>query len=497
MISRRADAACFVRNLTRPWAAADLTPAQCGDRLVLRCLACGEHTNEERGVAAYSWTRRSETAWGCRRCWPSKSSMTEAFLAAGLQAEGYQVEAGPVRVLDMDVDLLVSPVRGRRVLVELDSKRFHSGSNSLRRDFAKTQMLIDAGYRVIRLREDGCPKWRAGLPKKNAQILTVPGSHYRAPQVLRSWLCVATAALSRWNAAPPTPQNWEDDDVVAAAAATAVASRFPKEPHMPRPGSLALVQPEVAAMFVRNVHRPGMGPRLLTRGANDRCEWSCGQCQSHWTTTVFSVAVKGTRHGTCVARARHARDRGALQVNSIQHDVGFARQLSSTWVEWIPNQRNGWRPEPNDQLLLMKTNSNALGRWTCFTHPEQHPTFTATIATRYRSWRDYGRHGCKRCADNERLSPPRRALREADPWLYAQLIRFGDGTSTKRMDAGLSALSQFAKVTVIAMCAHSVEYSICLSNAWRLPWLCPEECSPQRIPHPLAEERRQSRRERG
>ena len=91
MISRRADAACFVRNLTRPWAAADLTPAQCGDRLVLRCLACGEHTNEERGVAAYSWTRRSETAWGCRRCWPSKSSMTEAFLAAGLQAEGYQV----------------------------------------------------------------------------------------------------------------------------------------------------------------------------------------------------------------------------------------------------------------------------------------------------------------------------------------------------------------------------------------------------------------------
>ena len=130
----------------------DLTPADVvagtGKKLWWRCLEDPDHEWQATGA---NRTR----ARGCPMCRRSLRSILEVGLAYELQtllpdldlADDKVVVAGVIR----HVDLLLREVG---IVIEVDGRYRHDGEVQHERDAAKTQLLIDAGYRVLRLREE-------------------------------------------------------------------------------------------------------------------------------------------------------------------------------------------------------------------------------------------------------------------------------------------------------------------------------------------------------
>ncbi|MGZ4532975.1 MAG: Helicase associated domain protein, partial [Mycobacteriaceae bacterium] len=135
-----------------PTANGDLTPADVvagtGEKLWWRCV---ENPNHEWRATGANRTRGRN----CPMCKKSLRSILEVGMAFELQtllpgldlADDKVVVDGVIR----HVDLLL---RDQGIVIEVDGRFRHDGAVQHERDAAKSQVLTDAGYRVLRLREE-------------------------------------------------------------------------------------------------------------------------------------------------------------------------------------------------------------------------------------------------------------------------------------------------------------------------------------------------------
>ena len=116
-----------------------------------RCLENDEH--EWQAICSNRSRGR-----GCPHCRKSLRSMLEVGLAYELQLFFPDLDLDDDKVVIdgvvRHVDLLL---RAPRIVIEVDGRYHHDGLVQLERDRGKTVLLTDAGYRVLRLREDPLP----------------------------------------------------------------------------------------------------------------------------------------------------------------------------------------------------------------------------------------------------------------------------------------------------------------------------------------------------
>jgi hypothetical protein len=95
--------------------------------------------------------------------------------------------------------------------------------------------------------------------------------------------------------------------VRASPGCRGCASRRRARQTVASPGqALADVHPDLAALYERNLTRPGYDPTRLAPTASDRCLWRCCHCQAPWEATIRD-AVRAD--GTCRSCRRAAQGR--------------------------------------------------------------------------------------------------------------------------------------------------------------------------------------------
>lgn len=115
----------------------------------------------------HSWNTYPNAKKGCPQCSMSRSSKIEEALRVALHEEGlalslernYVIPIQWRRNKSMAIDVMCA-INGHKVVIEYDGNYYHSGAASndpssvIQRDIDKTHALLDAGYKVVRVREE-------------------------------------------------------------------------------------------------------------------------------------------------------------------------------------------------------------------------------------------------------------------------------------------------------------------------------------------------------
>src|SRR5215217_4137652 len=176
----------------------------------------------------------------------------------------------------------------------------------------------------------------------------------------------------------------------------------------PRGKAVTDLYPRIAAEFVQNDSRPGIGPDLLRASSQQRCLWRCSTCGYEWIATVANRTTgRGCRACANQSRGRHNRvvKPGALSA---------AERAPYLINELVVNLTS-----PGVSLDRLRPASVDRCRWRCSTCGHE---WQATIANRV------GRgSGCPPCAVARnavrRLIPgPGRSLSETHPVIARQFV---------------------------------------------------------------------------
>lgn len=239
----------------------------------------------EKGHSWQAFINNRIKARGCPKCILWGTSVEEIRLRHELMAAGVPV-APDYRI--------AHPKTGRALLcdivapewsmvIEFDGNRFHKSSENYRKDRRKTTALTEAGWTVIRVRED----------------LEPIGPHDVIVPLLSSEVVRAKAVLNRLHQLGHTVTRYRDylhtDSPWASDAAEAEVRR-------PRARSLASELPALAAEWDAEKNAP-YTPEDVTPGSGMKAWWLCGACGRSWDARVYSRA-RGHGCDSCARRRR-------------------------------------------------------------------------------------------------------------------------------------------------------------------------------------------------
>lgn len=254
-------------------------------------------------------------ARGCPKCKLWGTSVEEIRLRHELVASGVPIELDhkiphPTTKRPMHCDMVVP---AWKVVIEFDGNRFHKTDESHVKDQRKTAALTEAGWTVIRVREE----------------LTPIGPHDVVVPLLSSEIVRAKAVLGALRTVGHEVLRYSDylatEDPWAAAAAN-------DEVRRPRTKSLASQRPSLAAEWDYVKNSP-ITPDDVTIGSGQRAWWLCPVCAHSWEAVIGSRA---TGHGcpTCGREASlRARSRPRPGHSLVERCPVIA-------AEWHPT-RNG------------------------------------------------------------------------------------------------------------------------------------------------------------
>ncbi|WP_280343408.1 zinc-ribbon domain-containing protein [Nocardia abscessus] len=236
------------------------------------------------------------------------------------------------------------------VVIEWDGYRFHSGEDAFLRDCRQSEYLLDAGWRVVRVRQ--------GLPVTSLDDCVVPKLHiHRSKEVVD----LVLTHLDRLGfTAPHLHEYLRSQDLWASAQADDELVKI-------RATSLATERPEIASEW----HPTKIGetrPEHVAPAANRAVWWQCRQGHE-WRMLVSNRTTKGQRCPYC----------------SGKRILPGVTDLAST----NPRLAQEWHPTKNNQLKPtdVKRQSNRKAWWVC----TQGHEWEARIYSR-----DNG-HGCPFC----------------------------------------------------------------------------------------------------
>ncbi|WP_235632199.1 zinc-ribbon domain-containing protein [Mycolicibacterium rutilum] len=211
-------------------------------------------------------------ARGCPKCILWGTSAEEIRLRHELVAAGVPIDVEhsmiyPPRGRPLNCDMVAPPWN---LVIEFDGNRFHKTAEGHEKDCRKTAALEDAGWSVIRIREDLKPigQYDVMVPKFSSEV-------ERAKAVLRR-LDQLGRRVTHHDEYLSTSEPW------AAAAAAAEIQR-------PRPRSLASERPELAAEWDPIKNAP-QTPEHVTFGSGQKAWWLCPECGNSWQAVIGSRA---------------------------------------------------------------------------------------------------------------------------------------------------------------------------------------------------------------
>jgi len=434
----------WVQILSTPGCGPDGLSAGSSDRCVWSC----RHGHVWQATV----DSRARIGNGCPRCSTAGQSRLELEVAELLRASTgavvrtamrfdvgrrrHLVEAGMVEgdVVEVQartwtVDLVIDLPDDSVLLIDLDPVSTHSDSNhdthrNLRgawlRDLRKAVAFAGEGY--LRLRAATLPP----LPAP-AVMVDVDAPTGRTPAW--TWVQALTATLAEVDLAVTPLTAGEIREALAAAGRQWVV----RKGGAPTPSALD-VRPDLAAEFLANLDRPGLGLDLLAPTSDNVCSWRCTAHQSTWSASVKSrvgrragfsgrgsidAARRGSRCPICIHQETTARSRaGALP--------GPGQSLAERYP-LLAAQFRGCLARPELSPQTLRCTSTYLCLWWCPTCKSEYPS-TPARRTSGKSCRACGR----RRADLTRRTPaPGQSLAERFPHLAAEFVscpsRPGDG----------------------------------------------------------------------
>lgn len=254
-------------------------------------------------------------ARGCPKCilWGTSAEeirLRHELVAAGVPIELEHTVIHPEKGRPLNCDM-VAPAWN--LVIEFDGNRYHKTAEGHDKDRRKTAALEDAGWTVIRVREDLEPIGRHDVvvPKFSSEV-------ERAKAVIRQ--------LDRFGRRVTHRDKYLDTSAPWAAAAAE------SEIRRPRARSLASERPELAAEWDSIKNAP-LIPEHVTFGSGQKAWWLCPMCGNSWH------AVIGSRSSGvgCPACAREATTNARRRPKD---GHSLADRHPAIAAEWHPT-RNG------------------------------------------------------------------------------------------------------------------------------------------------------------
>lgn len=256
-------------------------------------------------------------ARGCPKCTLWGTSVEEIRLRHELLSAGVPIEVEHPAIPSaegrpLSCDMVVP---AWNVVVEFDGNRFHQTLEGYKKDRRKTEALKNAGWTVIRVRED----------------LEPIGSQDVIVAKFSSEVDRAKAVLIRLDQLGYRAERHEEYIAAEAAWATAIAD---DEIRRPRRRSLALELPALAAEWDLVKNAP-LTPEHVTFGSGQKAWWLCPVCDNSWHAVIGSRA----NGSGCPKCGREASLRGRSQPKPGQ-----------SLADLHPDVAAEWHPDLNGQL---------------------------------------------------------------------------------------------------------------------------------------------------
>ncbi|MFJ6291830.1 zinc-ribbon domain-containing protein [Streptomyces griseoviridis] len=377
----------FVANLTRPGHTPELIRPGSRDR-------CRWRDASGRQWEAVVKERTRSPTRGLLLKAHGQSRFEYEIAALITAASGLQVEKDvridvPGQARALRVDLWLPEIRQ---LVELDPARWHHTPASAVRDQRKSELLTEAGHRVIRLRSDT-------MASIAAESLPVHGSapwnwaQALAPLILEAgkpWTELSSAQVAE--IIGEAAQAWTKTVTVG-----------------PIPNALDTA-PHLADEFVANLTHPGLDLIWLAPGSSDRCQWICAVCRHEWGTSILN-RTQGTGCPRCARGQQSAR---VHQLARPRPGHSLADVHPTIAEQFVTNLTH-----PQFGTEYVKPGSGDLCQWRCALGHE----WTATVSQRVRAVGT----GCRLCYQSgagKRNQKPRpgKSLADLYPQAAAELV---------------------------------------------------------------------------
>jgi predicted nucleic acid-binding Zn-ribbon protein len=318
-----------------------------------------------RGGASVWWRCRLGHEWkakvapravgiGCPRCSTIGVSQRETRLRFELAAAGLPVAHDHPRIAvggrrPVQADIVMPSLR---LVVEYDGSYYHA--SKVRADRDQTTALTEAGWTVLRVREEPLPSLGGH------EVFVSPTEPIKSLA-----LKVLHALDSLGYVAPMHDQYRQDPDVWAEYDANEALNKI-------RARSLVTENPLLAQEF--DQAKNGMGPEAVHPGSMSKSWWQCRMCGHEWKSVVAS-RVAGRGCPRCGVARRAAQRAVPLPGNSFE--------------DLHPDVAKEWHPTRNGTLTpsQVAAASNKVVWWQC---PSGHE-WQARVAFR----REYGR--CREC----------------------------------------------------------------------------------------------------
>lgn len=220
-------------------------------------------------------SNRSTKARGCPQCTLWGTSVEEIRLRHELLAAGVPIDTNyeihhPVTGRVLMCDMIVPDWS---IVVEFDGHRFHQIAESRVKDRKKTELLQEAGWTVIRVRE----------------ALELVGPHDVVVPKFSSELVRAQAVLIKLR---ELGHQTEHLDRYLATEEAWASSAADDEVRRPRANSLALQSPALAAEWDAVKNAP-LTPDHVTVSSGQKAWWLCPACGHGWRAAIYTRG----RHG--------------------------------------------------------------------------------------------------------------------------------------------------------------------------------------------------------
>jgi len=260
-----------------------------------------------------------------------------------------------VKVAGVEVDLLI---RSAKVAVQYDGMRYHSGKAA--KDRGKTQVLVVAGYQVIRVRDVSLPAVGYTLRIRERSRLAV-NDVQRLLMLIRSiaFHPMQESVIERYLARNSFAAEEAYLDLCAARPG-------------PRPGrSLQDLRPDIAALW--HVEKNGhLSAARVTPQSSLKVHWKCERHEAYLGSVCGRVSGKGCPY--CARRI-------VLPEDSI------ACTHPTLAAEFHPTKNEGKHPSS------ISSGSNQKYLWICSKHPSHE--WEATVHSRVQGC------GCPFCANRK------------------------------------------------------------------------------------------------
>ncbi|MGL6235593.1 MAG: zinc-ribbon domain-containing protein [Segniliparus sp.] len=317
---------------------------------------------------AHEWM---STAWSrsngsrCPHCQLWNTSAEEIRLKCELSAAGVPFDlSNSVQIPSQARPLLCDMVcSGWKLILEFDGYRFHRTAESARRDSLKTNLLEDAGWTVVRIREE------LELIDEANDVRVAKGSSElaRAKTVLRK--------LRQLGFEAPNHDAYMGSTTPKGALEANAALRRELS------DSLAARDPELAAEWHPTLNGK-LTPGDVKPRSGENIWWSCTICGHAWQARV----VKRTGGRGCPPCARKR-----------QGDLRRTPKPGGSLAELRPELAEQWHPTLNGELTPgnVKPGSTLLAYWQC---PACKGVWQTAV-----NGRSAGKAlGCRSCAQKQR-----------------------------------------------------------------------------------------------